>query len=302
MGPLAPPVPTSEFSEKVLGQLERLPYWDRRLFIKRHMPGQYPRFFYKYASLNPDDKASVDRIRDMIVESCFWLSNHERFNDPFDLTANIVLAGTTSQRRKRFKALIANQSNLPHKERRALLDKFMARPPAEWEASVRAIFADTAKKVGVCSFAGEPLSILMWAHYGHYHEGLCLQFEFTLDPRTFALAQPINYTDKYPMLNYLQGLEREIVVPLTSKYSGWNYEKEWRILHITGADCSLHFNPRALRRIVLGCRAPEKVRLSLATLLDARRLRGFPEIRLYRAEMHKTAYKLIARRLSTPSA
>src|SRR6267143_4564656 len=169
MGPLAPPIPTSELVKRVLFSLEGMSYWDRRLFIKRRMPGQYPRFLYKYGWLNSEDNNSVDRMRDLVVRSHLWLSDHERFNDPFELTANIVLAGTKRQREQSFKSLIASQSDAPRKERRELLRKFMTRPLADWDAAIKAIFKGRAAQVGVCSFASDPRSILMWGHYGHHH-------------------------------------------------------------------------------------------------------------------------------------
>ena len=300
MEPLAPRIPTTEFVEGVLVHLEGLPHWGRRLFIKRRMPGQYPRFLYKYASLNPEDNTSVDRMRDLVVRSHLWLSDHERFNDPFDLTANIVLVGTERQWKERFKALIANQSNARHKERRALLKEFMARPQADWEASIKAIFKERARQVGICSFADDPRSILMWGHYGHHHEGLCLQFEYALDPRIFSMAQKVEYANEYPTINYIGDLAGQILIPLTRKYLGWKYEGEWRVLHLTGANTSLPFDARALKRIVIGCRASEKVQLSLEALLHDRRDKGLPEISLFRAERHPSAYKLLIKKISTP--
>jgi|GraSoiStandDraft_41_1057321.scaffolds.fasta_scaffold513194_1 hypothetical protein len=78
-------------TEAVIQYLESLSYNQRRSVYRQHkFP---PQFLYKFRQLNPSDSKSVDRIRDLIVRSRFWLSSPLRLNDPFDTAARIVFDG-----------------------------------------------------------------------------------------------------------------------------------------------------------------------------------------------------------------
>ncbi len=292
MGPVAPPIPTTRLVEEVLSKLEGLSYWGRRMFVKHRMPGQYPRFLYKYCGLDPDNLTSVDRLRDLVVRSQFWLSDHERFNDPFDLKAKIIFVGTQEQKRKRLKVLIANQSGAPRKERRERLEQMMKRPDAEMEAGLNEIFQKRSKGIGVCSFAGNARSILMWSHYGSTHAGVCLQFETVLSPRTFTLAHLVEYEKEYPQINFLTDFEDQLLIPMLRKHKGWEYEGEWRILHLAGANAYLSFDAQSLRRLVIGCRASPSVYSCIDTLLHERYEKNLPKVRILRATQHSSEYKL----------
>lgn len=316
MADIAPPIPTTAFIETVLSRLESLPHWQRRLFIKQRMAAQYPRFFYKYFGSDPNDAKSIRNLRDVIVESRFWLADHRRFNDPFDLKAKVVFLGTEDDRRKRFKALIANQSppGSLKRERREALAQMMNRSHADWTSAIEEIFRARTNDIGVCSFATNskpypgrrdaenggiqpplrsgPHSILMWAHYGRSHEGVCLQFETALCPRVFTYAQEVQYSEEYPIVNFVKNFERNLLVPLVRKHKGWEYEKEWRMLHMTGVKTYLPFDPKGLRRLIFGCRASAETYSTVMSLLEERCANGHPPVKLFRAVQHSTEYNL----------
>lgn len=154
--------------------LESLSYLERRSVIRRRMQGQYPRFFYKFRSADlKDEKALLAQLRSFFVESHLWLSHHESFNDPFDMKAHVVLEGSQEDKEARFKALIADHSGAPRKQRREMLRNWMARSPAETETMLGEAFRQLASSAGICSFGGDPRSIVMWTHYAQNHEGYC---------------------------------------------------------------------------------------------------------------------------------
>jgi hypothetical protein len=226
------------------------------------------------------------------------MSHHESFNDPFDMKAHVALEGSREQIEARFKALIADRTNARRRERREILRNIMSRPRAELQAALQEIFRQSAGQAGICSFAGDPRSILMWTHYARDHEGVCLQFEFARDPRTFTWAQEVQYSDEYPRINYADRsrLPDQLYAALTRKHSGWRYEKEWRIVHLAGANTNLPFRADSLVGLILGCRATEEHRSAVEALLAERTKAGLPALRRYRAEQHPTAYQLVIRR------
>jgi hypothetical protein len=317
MADIAPPIPITPYIDNVLTHVETLSHWRRRLFVKNRMRADYPRFFYKFFPIDPHEAKSIGYLRDMLVESRFWLADHRQFNDPFDLKANVAFEGTRAEKERRLKALIANQSaGAPRKARKEMLVQMMARSDEEWVGALEEIFRNRANDIGVCSFATDtkpfpgrrredqipaptttvrlgPRSILMWAHYGRSHEGVCLQFETILCPRVFTYAQQVEYSEEYPRVNYVSNLEESLLVPLTRKHKGWHYENEWRLLHMQGARTYLPFDPAALRRLIVGCRAPAATYAAVVSLLDERKAKGRPPVRLLRAVQHPREYKLL---------
>jgi len=312
---LAPPFPPSEV-EPVLQHLERLTYWSRRVFFHRRIPNQYPRFYYKYFPADPDNPKSMRNLRDVLVESRFWLADHERFNDPFDLKANVVFMGTKEQKEARLKSLIASQNRQAGpSERGEILAQMMARSDGDWNLALQEIFRRRAKEIGVCSFSAAskpflgrkggvvhvpqsqersgPRNILMWAHYGRNHEGVCLQFETVWNPRVFTRLQEVQYSQEYPVVDYVNDFERDVLTPLVRKHKGWGYENEWRILHITGVGTYLPFSADSLRRVIFGCRARTEVYGAVEALLAERAARGRAPVKLFRAVQHPTDYKLL---------
>lgn len=279
--------------------LEGLSYLQRRRVIRHRMQGQYPRFFYKFRPADlKDEMALLARLRSFFVESHLWLSHHESFNDPFDMKAHVVVEGSREEKEARLKALITDHSGAPWKRRREMLRDWMARPPAQMAAMLAEAFRQLAGSAGICSFGGDPRSILMWTHYAQNHEGYCLQFEFARDPRTFGWAQEVEYKDEYPRVNFVDRskVPDQLFTVLTRKHSGWSYEKEWRLIHLEGANSLMSFRPESLVGIIFGCRAPTALYSKVRTMLAERDKAGLPPVRVYRAEQDRRAYRLRIRR------
>lgn len=71
---------------------------------------------------------------------------------------------------------------------------------------------------------------LLWSHYADKHQGLCLEFDLTLD-HTFM---KVNYVEERQKLNdfskeRLEDLtEADILTMLRTKFKAWKYEAEYR--------------------------------------------------------------------------
>ena len=282
--------------ETFFSRLDHQSVWQRRVTFQHRVKPRHPRFLYKYLRFEPADAESIRRAADIIVESRLYLSDHESFNDPFDMKADVLFSGTMEEKRQRFKKIIDEKSTKQWKERQQELNRFMARPHEQWVANIRKILLKNTKETGVFSFAGDPRSILMWTHYGNSHRGLCLQFAVAQDPRIFAMPVPMKYGDEYPTLNWAKELQDQLDKPLISKHSGWRYEKEWRIIHPENAIKYLPFKPDALVSIISGCRSSEAEREQLSALLEQRASRKSPTVALYRAQQHANRYRLVLRR------
>ena len=85
----------------------------------------------------------------------------------------------------------------------------------------------------VFPFSEEKGSLLMWAHYGAQHKGICLELEYDeVKAPNNSLFKKIRYTTHYPQdirISLDQGLDSaSIETLLLTKSIEWHYEREWR--------------------------------------------------------------------------
>lgn len=272
----------------------------------RHFPwcNVHPRperFLYRFRELKPNDPASINRIQQIIVGSQLWLSSPEDFNDPFDMSAEIMVEGTLKERKQRFHEFLKTQrKELSWIQRRQLLPSFVSKPSSEYSANFQREFDRTMRNAGVCSFGIDGKNILMWSHYGARHTGVCFQFEVARDPATFLQAISVEYDQNFPTVNWIKDYEKSIQVVITRKHPNWAYEKERRIVIPGGARRQHPFRPEALTGIILGCRSDEAVVAKLKDLLDERAAAGLPMPRIYQAQVHGSQYRLVVRRKPSP--
>src|SRR5688572_10987223 len=273
--------------------LSGLSYRERRRFLWNRTKPRTKRFLYKFRVLDPRDPVSIDRIRDLLVRSRMWLSSPVDFNDPFDMSAKFVVEGTIQEKLQRFKQLQKFVPQMKWSERKRQLHKAVAMNNEQILAQVVATTERDTKAAGVYSFAGDPRSILMWAHYGFKHEGLCFVFEVARDPQLFLEAADVDYKKEYPVVNWIKFSSEDVKAMALRKYKSWNYENEKRLVFFDEAHTYRYFHPAALRAIIVGLRCKESTLGKLRELLGERAANHFPSVTLYRCKKHESEYKLV---------
>lgn len=281
---------TKSFKE-YLEYLSELPYFDRRIDINNRFKPKPKRFIYKYKSIDINNNKSKDRIRDLLLKSKLWLSSPEQFNDPFDLSAKIIIQSKGKELRKRYTELY-KQNGLSYKEREHFVKIQMRQPKNEFENTLQQIFKKNMEKCGVFSFAGDPRNILMWSHYSNNHTGLCIQFEPAKDILIFSGALPVDYTSEYPVIDWVNDFQNSMSNLLLRKYEGWSYEDEYRIIQINNAKTYLKFNPKTISRIILGCKVSSDIKQFINETLIERKANGLPPVQILYAKKHKSKYHL----------
>jgi hypothetical protein len=150
------------------------------------------------------------------------LTNPSRFNDPFDS-------------RLRFKPGFTEAQAIEYLE---LKPEWL---PIWRELKKDPIYAALQKKGEAVfsrwtSFAVSEAqdSLLMWAHYGGQHKGICLKLEYDETKRPEgSLFEKIRYTTHYPQVLRMsldQDLdEGSLKTLLLTKSIEWHYEREWRL-------------------------------------------------------------------------
>lgn len=273
--------------------LSRLSYPEVKKYL-RTPPNNYPHYLYRY--LSPE--ISEERLRDMLVYSRFWLSTSADFNDPFDMTAEVVMNAQVLDKRKRFDQLLKDhEPQLSWKQRQNEITKLMTDPRFEKQMLEKHLTTNM-QKAGVLCFSTEPKNVLMWSHYAKDHKGLVLQFELARDPEEFCGAFPVNYNGGYPQFNWFGQIEEQLMQIVLQKHPAWRYENEHRIVKIGNARTYLDLNPEALTGVICGCRIDSALKSKVLKVLRARKKAKLPDVQVYQASKHGAAYKLLVHKLS----
>lgn len=164
---------------------------------------------YKYSPL----------IDSFFIKPTIKLSNSQLLNDPFESIASDELCDSLIS--------IAAESN-----------KEMSFPLSETSKTVN----DLIMFNGIVSFSETQRNLLMWAHYGNQHTGMCVGFDKMLFKdipneqrlnvditiRTPAKINYDNYRDIESGLITSRPLQEAIVHHLLKKSNDWLFEKEHR--------------------------------------------------------------------------
>jgi hypothetical protein len=253
-----------------------------------------PRFIYKFRAALPDSNRSM---QDILWHSKLWLSSPADFNDPFDTAAKLIVDSTPAERRKRFDEMLERQG-VTWTKRQKEVPRLVTKPLADLEKLAQEKSQENAERTGICSFAGDPLNILMWSHYASQHRGVCLQFDVARDSvGSFMIALPVSYSEDYPVINWVTEFDKGAEKSLLRKHLGWSYERERRIIVLERARQPYSFQPEALTGIIIGCRADEG---PIFKLVEERVARKLPKPRLYRAMQDDRKYRLKLKPLYVP--
>jgi hypothetical protein len=237
-------------------------------------------------------------MRQIMVDSELWLSSPSDFNDPFDTAGRFEIKGTRAKRLAHIKALAkkwAPPGATPAAIQEAQ-DRLAGHTDIEILDMLRPSFEKQRDSTGViCFVEGDPRDVLMWSHYAVDHKGVCLQFEPARDLFTFGRAVGVMYDRRYPVVNWLKG-QYEMQKILRRKHPRWKYEAERRIIQIGAARSVFNYHPSALVGLIFGCAADDTVIKASEAVLAARARAGLPDLRLYRAQKHKSRYELVIKR------
>jgi hypothetical protein len=243
---------------------------------------RWPRFLYKYKNLDHD------HLRDLIVDSCLYMSSRHQLNDPFDVRSNIDFVDGGVDRRAYLDYLF-KQFKTRYKGRKEIAQRLSS--PAVIQAELRRHLNNAMDSTGFHSFATDPRSLLMWSHYADSHKGVCLVFETAKDVDTFVHALPVQYSKNFPVVQFTTTVAHDLIrKAFLTKAEEWKYEKERRIVEQKRAGQSLSYKPRALVALILGSKISTSDKEIVLGLLEARRARGYPPVCLLQANCQDSAY------------
>jgi hypothetical protein len=273
--------------EQKLADLSNLPDYGKRIWLQSGNRTHYPRFVYRYLGPSVRD----EYLCDYLVESLFYLNSVEEFNDPFDMGAYVTVSSDPKKRIEKFKKILkVHNPQLRWKQRQKEINKMMLTLD-QW-THIQSAYEQNILDVGTICFTRKPKDLLMWSHYGGHHRGISLQFHLANDIRTMGRLLEVNYSPTYPTIDWIDDMEKGLGEVLSTKNSGWEYEKEYRILIAEAAKSYLAFHPKALTGLIFGCRADQEMKERVLNLLEVRATKKLSPVKVYKAVRHPREYKI----------
>jgi len=213
-------------------------------------------FLYKYGRINEHSKT-------LFSTGQIWLSPPSQLNDPFECRPWFIFDANQDEIIDILVRQIQRQNPLMSQdsvkaEAAAIYLEGRHKNPAMWEALRRDLLHKLRNEIGLYCLSSVPDSILMWSHYACKHEGYCLEFEATDYTDTFGEAQPVRYSDSYPVINpFKMSKEEQAEIIFSTKYTSWAYEQEWRIIDWQNGPGLRTYPPDLLKSVIFGLRMSE---------------------------------------------
>jgi hypothetical protein len=148
------------------------------------------------------------------------------------------------------------------------------------------------QQLRICCFSELKNDMVLWSHYGDQHRGMCLEFDSNTQP--FDGAERVSYVNAIPKFDFLNGYLSNDYSALVGmhrrKYSGWSYEKEWRIVEYAEPK-QVSYYYTALIGVYLGVRMPHEWKNHIRWILSE-----FPpgeRPRLFELSLDSNTFQLI---------
>ncbi len=261
-----------------------------------HLIGAETRVVRKYLSVDNDwnrhlykyKDCNVNHLRNLIVDSCFYMSSRHQLNDPFDVRSDLEFVDGGIDRMAYLDRLF-KEHKVRYKQRLEISKRLNS--PIAIELEIRRLLNISIDSSGFHSFATSPRNLLMWSHYAQSHSGVCLMYETAKDLDTFVKALPVEYSRSYPVVQYSDRMGRDLITKaFLTKAKEWEYENERRIFEKDRAGQYMSYAPKALVGLILGARISNSDEAMIRNLLNERKARRYPSLRLYRSTCQASAY------------
>jgi hypothetical protein len=205
---------------------------------------------YKYRS--PMGAAADDNTRRIFTSSSLYYAKASTFNDPFDAQVNIEAKSTheeaidrhwlTLRERARGRGDMPDNVQATYTNAKFNIERIYEKVSTGTHIDHALYYKDMIDSLGIVALAENRDNLLLWAHYGSNHYGMCLGFEW--DETGLPPAEEVIYQTRYRTLEYYSHTEAEIAeISLLQKSADWAYEREWRSVAKPEVEYSSLFMP-----------------------------------------------------------
>ena len=247
---------------------------------------------YKYGKLNDHSEA-------LFTTPTIWFSPPALLNDPFECRPWFTFEGNREQIVQSIARGLRqyNPDMTPDNATAHAVSIFLEgrhRDPKTWEGLRQDVLATLGQRIGLYCMSRNNDSILMWSHYAQDHRGYCLEFEATNYTPVFGASQEVQYGADFPVVDFFNTpKEKQVDLVFLTKFNGWSYEKEWRILDHESGPGIHEYPPELLQGIIFGLRMPEADR---ATIRGWVKKRGHG-VKFYEVEQDNRQFKIVVKEI-----
>jgi len=152
------------------------------------------------------------------------------------------------------------------------------------------VLKEILKKYGICSFSKCKDHILLWSHYAHSHQGICLGFNPVLLIKDNAFLFHVTYESegKFKRYRYDDDVNDALILSLIRKSIVWDYESESRIIHFTKTG-RLNFLPESLVEIIFGMKTKKEDQQLIREIIKDK---GYTNVTFKRASPSEDSFSL----------
>ncbi len=245
-----------------------------------------PKKLYKYESWNDHSIANLKNQK-------LYFSDPRSFNDPFDCSVDYILSDVSDEAFSLWHAQYLNEcpdkAGFVKQFGHTLTDEFKDYITPLIDKMFRKTTDRAFEKAGVSCFSEVKDEILMWSHYSASHTGFCLEFDTASEPLTKIFK--VEYEDSFPKINSVKAIinndASEILKPSLTKYTSWQYEREWRCFH-ESKNLLFGYPAEALTAVYFGTKMISAHIEIIALILNGQN----PQVKLYRGKKSTTKFKV----------
>jgi hypothetical protein len=243
---------------------------------------------YKYGSMGKHTQA-------LLTTPAIWFSAPSGLNDPFECRPWFTFEGSSEQFLDVFRTIARKQfpeadAHFVEAQAQRLLSEGRHKDEALWDRFRTDVVRMLGNRIGICCLSMRNDNILMWSHYADDHKGFCLEFEATDYTPVFGTAQQVLYADSFPVVDFFN-TPHDVQVDqiFLTKYAGWQYEEEYRIIDHERGPGSHEYPIGLLRSVTFGLRTPPEDKAQIREWL---RQRG-TSVQIYQARIHDRDFKIL---------
>jgi hypothetical protein len=229
-----------------------------------------PEHIYKYQKI---DQNTLIGLKNSQV----YFARPSQFNDPYDCN-HIIKPNLEEIEIKNFKKELLQIISDP--EKRSEISKKSDDEISQFIQNygpqlISDSQKDVNKKHGILCLTEKHKNLLMWGHYADSFKGICLEFSTQFEQ--FNKIIPVIYQENLTHFSFSKILNNiiqpdqmntsELIKLYSIKYTDWDYEKEWRCLHINGEQLFVH-EQQALTGVYFGPNIDETLKEIICLIIQ----------------------------------
>lgn len=244
-------------------------------------------YLYKYGTINEYSEC-------LFTTPYVWFSPPLQLNDPFECRPYFTFEDNRDQsieilkRGLRRRNPVSGSDHITAQAVSIYLEGRL-RDPERLEELRKDLLQHLANNIGLYCLSSKPDDILMWSHYGSGHSGFCLKFEATANTPFFGRAQQVQYSEDFPSIDcFNTSIDKQIDFVFLTKFQGWSYEREWRIIDHDSGPGLKEYPSELLTGVIFGIKMPAEDKIKIRDWIN----RGGRHVSFYQAVLNEKKFAI----------